>query len=643
LTWYEARLTPLPGELWTLQAKLRAPRGFANPGVYDFEAQMLRENTGATGYVREAQTNRRLATAHGYWVLRTRAKIAARLEAALPNSPMLGIVQGLTVGETSRMTGEQWRVFANTGTTHLMAISGMHIGMVALWIAWLAGRIARYFPLQRLRVSIAGVHAIVGMIAAVGYSALAGLSVPTQRTLIMLCVLFAARLLRREVAPTRGLALALIVILVVDPFAPLAAGFWLSFGAVAAIFLATSGSVVSAPTWREYGRLQIVATVGLAPLVIGTFGNLSLISPLVNLMAIPFFTLLMVPLVLVASALLFVNDWLGSFVLHLAVQVLDTSWPALKWASELTLAMWPFTQAPIWAFVLLLVGTFVILAPGVFATRLAGCMLCLPALFWQPSRPRSGEFELTLLDVGQGLAIVVTTTTHVLVYDTGPNFRGGRDTGELVVVPYLHARGVRRIDTLVASHGDADHIGGLNSVLGRIPTGRLLLGPSVEPRVTSEVCAAAQSWEWDGVRFEMVYPPVELRLTRRNDSSCVLRIAGVGGSAVLFGDIEKNSEQWLVEHQALAQTDIAVVPHHGSRTSSTAALISATAPQYALVSAGFGNQWGFPKADVLARWQAVPAEVLQTAQSGAIEVAIARNGVERPRAYREERRHYWHK
>jgi competence protein ComEC len=643
LTWYDTNSLPQPGELWRFRVRLRAPRGYANAGGYDYEAQLLRENIGATGYVRDAATNRLLAPARGYWVVRVRAAIAARIEAALPNSPMLGIVQGLTVGATTRMTVDQWRVFANTGTTHLMAISGMHIGMVALGLAWLAGALVRRLRLQPTRVSVFEIQAVVGMIAAACYSALAGFSVPTQRTFLMLSLFLCVRLVRRAMTAAHGLSLALITVLLVDPFAPLAAGFWLSFGAVAAIFLASAGGILSESRTKNYLRLQLVVTIGLTPLVIAAFGNVSLIAPLVNLLAIPFFTLLIVPLALIGSAILFVSHTAGGMILQGTVFLLERAWPLLEWASQLPLAMVSLPDPPAWAFSLLILGALALVAPGNLVTRFAGALLCLPALLWQPSRPRANEFELTVLDVGQGLAIVITTAEHVLVYDAGPSFRSGRDAGELVVVPFLRARGVRRIDTAMVSHGDDDHEGGLDSMRRSIQTDRLLLGPSVVPRASSEVCAAGQSWTWDGVKFEVLYPLATPASHRRNDSSCVLRITSSTGSAVLLGDVERAAEQWLVAHDVLQRADVVIVPHHGSSTSSSAALVGAIAPRYAVVSAGFGNQWGFPKSEVVARWRESGASVLQTAQTGAIEISITNDGVGLPNAYRAAERRYWRK
>jgi competence protein ComEC len=645
LSWYDTAVRPAPGELWQLRVRLKAPRGFANPGGSDYAAQMFRNGIGATGYVRDTQRDvgRNVRVQPAGWrflILRARATLAQKLAAAIPESSMLGVVQGLAVGDTQQITSAQWRVFANTGTTHLMAISGLHIGMVAALMAWFPGRIARRLPLQRHRVAAHDVQAIVGIFASLAYCALAGLSVPTQRTLVMLLVYFATRLLRRQISVTQGLSIALLGVLLVDPFAPLAAGFWLSFGAVSAIFLATSGRLMRAHWAGEYLHLQGIVTVGLLPFLIGAFGSVSLISPLVNLVAIPFFTFLIVPLVLVGTLLLTINEWLGGYVVRLAVQFLDWSWPLLDWASALPLATWHLPQLPLWTAALMLLGCFTIIAPGAIATRIAGTMLCLPALLWLPARPHSGEFDLAVLDVGQGLAVVVTTESHILVYDTGPSFRSGRDTGQLVVLPYLYSRGIRRIDTLMITHGDNDHVGGARSVLSGLPTQRVLVGPSVRLPSPVELCSQGQQWRWDDVMFYVLHPtPADA--AQKNNSSCVLRIEGVGGAALLLGDIEHEIEARLAASGALKSAAIVVVPHHGSNTSSTQYLTQTSTPKLAVISAGFGNRWGFPKQEVVARWQAVGARTLKTSDSGAIEIAIDADGLKPPREYRLTRGAYW--
>jgi competence protein ComEC len=656
LTWYDAPVEVRPGERWRLNTRLKPRQGFANPGGYDYEAQLFRNGIGATGYVREAESdddNRRIAAASWrYAVLQARSFVAQRIEAALPRAAMLGIVQGLAVGETQAMSSAQWRVFANTGTTHLMAISGLHIGMVAMLAAWLSGAMARRLPLQRWGMNAVAWQSVGGMLAALLYSALAGFSVPTQRTLAMLCVFFGMRLRRREALSMQSFGLALIVVLLIDPFAPMAPGFWLSFGAVAAIFLGFAGRAGKPADHRsrvaDYVHLQLVVTVGMAPLVIGAFGSVSLISPIVNLVVIPLFTLLIVPVILLGSALASLHANLGAPLLQGVAWLLDASWPMWEWAAALPLALWRLPQLP-WYWVLLLcAGCALCIAPTVWIVRVTGVVLCLPAVLWTPPRPHRGEFDLTLLDVGQGLAVVVRTANHLLLYDAGPAFRSGRDTGELVVLPYLYAQGTQRIDMLIASHGDVDHVGGMQSVLQSLPTSQVLAGSSVQSPALSQTtfnrCEVGQHWRWDGVDFAILHPDshsAETASVKDNDGSCVLTIRSSYGAATIFGDVERASEAQLLAGNRIAPTEIVVVPHHGSRTSSTPALVQTLQARYALVGAGAGNRWGFPKPDVLARWQDAGATTWVTADLGAIHVVVSERGVHAPQSYRATRRRYW--
>jgi competence protein ComEC len=655
LTWYDAPVAVQPGERWRFNTRLKPRQGFANPGGYDYEAQLFRNGIGATGYVRESESddNRRIATAGWrYAVLQARNFVAQRIQAILPRSAMLGIVQGLAVGETQAMSSAQWRVFANTGTTHLMAISGLHIGMVAMLAAWLSGAVARRLPLQHWHMNVVAWQSVGGLLAALMYSALAGFSVPTQRTLVMLCVFFGMRLRRREALSTQSFGLALLAVLLIDPFAPLSPGFWLSFGAVAAIFLGFAGRV-SRPADRrsrfvDYVQLQFVVTVGMAPLVVGAFGSLSLISPIVNLVVIPLFTLLIVPVILMGSALASLHANLGAPLLQGIAWLLDASWPLWEWAAALPLALWRLPQLPWYWSLLLCAGCALCIAPTTWMVRVTGVVLCLPAVLWTPPRPTNGGFDLTLLDVGQGLAVVVRTANHLLLYDAGPAFRSGRDTGELVVLPYLYSQGTRRIDMMIASHGDADHVGGMESVLQSLPTSHVLAGVSVKPPASSQTtfnrCELGQHWRWDGVEFAILHPDsysAEGANMKDNDGSCVLTIRSSYGAATIFGDVERASEAQLLAGNRVAPAEIVVVPHHGSRTSSTPALVNAVQARYALVGAGAGNRWGFPKPDVLTRWQDAGARTFVTAELGALHVAVNEQGVQAPQSYRTSRRRYW--
>lgn len=641
LTWFRAGAQPQPGELWQLGARLKRRNGFANPGGFDYEAHLFREGIGAVGYVRDDPDNRRLARPSArYAVLRVRAWIAGRIELAVGGDSALGFLQGLAVGDTHAVTTAQWRTLAATGTTHLMAISGLHISMVAAVIAWLGGAWIRWPGAQARGWSAMQGRVLAGGAAAIGYSLLAGLSIPTQRTLIMLGIYFAAHWRRREPSVSHAFGLALAGVLALDPFAPLAVGAWLSFGAVAIILLCVCGRLARDGMIVGFSRVQLAVTLGLMPLLLVTFGNLSLISPVANALAVPLFTLVLVPSVLIGTVAAMISVPAGSLVLALPAKVLQWCWPLFDWMAQQPLAVWHFPQPSLPVLIALVVGVLLLIAPGIWPTRLAGALLCVPVILYRPPQPAIGNFDLAVLDVGQGLATVVRTHAHVLVYDAGPAFKNGRDTGELVVLPYLHRYGVRQLDALVISHGDLDHRGGLHSILAGMPVREVIAGPSVrDGPASTRRCRRGQQWSWDGVTFEVLHPGDDATEADDNDSSCVLRIVGPGGSALLTGDIEAAAEAEVLG-QDLSEVDVVVVPHHGSRTSSTAGFVLASSPRLALISAGYRNRWGFPLTEVVSRWQGAGAAVLTTIDSGAIEISFA-GGAPQARAWRRTHARYW--
>jgi competence protein ComEC len=643
LVWYGAARAVRAGELWQLVVRLKRRNGFANPGGADREAQLFREGIGATGYVRDDGRSLLLERPSlRYAVTRARGWISERIREAVRDPHVLGVLQGLAVGDTQAMTPEQWRVFAATGTTHLMAISGLHISMVAALAAWLGGAIVRLRSAQARRWNAMHGQVIAGTTAALLYSMLAGLSVPTQRTLLMLVIYFGGRWYRRQLAVTQALGLSLIGVLLLDPFAPLAPGAWLSFGAVAVILLAVAGRVRRDGPIAAFARVQLAITIGLVPLLLTAFGSVSLISPLANVIAIPLFTLVLVPTVLLGACAASIWPPAGEWVLALPALVMQWTWPLLQWLARWPLALWHFPQPPVPAFVALVLGVLLLVAPGIWPTRLAGILLCLPVALHRVPGPAVGNFEVAMLDVGQGLAVVVRTQAHVLVYDAGPAFPAGRDAGELAVLPYLRYYGVRRVDALVVSHGDLDHRGGANSVLGGVPVARVLAGPSVGPLAQARApCRRGQRWIWDGVQFEMLHPARSARASD-NDSSCVLRIHSGAGSVLLAGDVEAVAESEIVDN-GLPRTTVVAVPHHGSRTSSTTRFVAAAHPALALVSAGYRNRWGLPRREIAERWRAAGARVLTTADSGAIEIAFTAGRPPLACEYRQTRRRYWHR
>jgi competence protein ComEC len=376
------------------------------------------------------------------------------------------------------------------------------------------------------------------------------------------------------------------------------------------------------------------------PILIVAFGSVSLISPLANAIAVPLFTLILTPLVLVGTACASISIELGRVVLNLASQVLATCWPALEWLAAQPLAMWYLPEMSAGRYALLAIGALLFVLPRALPLRIAALFLCVPALSFRPASPLIGDYELTVLDVGQGLAIVVRTHSHTLVYDAGPAFRTGRDTGELVVLPFLRHRGVKSLDRLMISHGDLDHRGGMQSVLDGMPTHSVILGPSVlAPMVRSQACIAGQIWSWDDVSFEIVHPLSGAAL-KDNDTSCVLRISGRAGSTLLTGDIETEGEHDIVARDP-RPADIVVIAHHGSRTSSTDEFVRVTQPSLGLVSAGYRNRWNFPKADVVQRWRDAGTQVISTIDSGAIDVSVSATTGISVRHYRVDHHRYW--
>ena len=643
LTWYEPQWQPRAAERLRLEVRLRRPRGFANPGGADYEARMLREGIGATGHVRSAQRLGR-----GAWdvwsapVLVARDAIAVRLRASLGERPATGIVAGLSVGLQDALSPAQWRELARSGTSHLMAISGMHIGMFALLAGWIAARVQRWRQRRGAQGAARDAAVIAGSCAALGYGALAGWSVPTQRTVVMIAIVAVALRSRRRIGAADALALGAMAVLLTEPLAPLAAGFWLSFGAVAAILLVSAGRLARAGLVRGYGEAQWAVSAGLVPVLAGSFGSLSLVSVAVNLLAIPLYTLLVVPAVLLGTALLVLDAGPGPVLLEAVAWLIEATWPLIAVPAGWSWATWGVAGPDAWSWAALATGAAATLAPLPPPGRLAGFALVLAACIWRPAPPEPGVARFTMLDVGQGLAAVIETRRHVLVYDAGPAFRSGNDAGAMAVEPYLRHRGLRRVDLLVASHDDLDHTGGAASVAALLPVARLA-GSGTALAAIGEVrrCRRGMRWAWDGVAFEWLHPGPR-SLEKDNDRSCVLRITAGPHVVLLTGDIERAAEGELVDSGEPLRADVLLVPHHGSRTSSTAAFVAAVRPRWALVPSGHRNRWGFPKPDVVARWRAAGSEVLVGSSTGAVEFELdPRQALQSPRLWRPSRPRPW--
>ena len=645
------------GDRWQLTARLKAPHGNQNPHGFDYELWLWEQGVRATGYVRTGARDappRRLA--EGGWSMeRWRQSVRDRILAGAGAHDaearrFAGIVAALVTGDQNVIERADWDVFRATGVAHLMSISGLHITMFSWLAVALVGalwrRLGRWAGAARWNPCLwlpAPTAALIGGVAlAAGYALFSGWGVPAQRTVLMLATFALLKLSGLRWPWWLTWLLACAVVLTVDPWAWLQAGFWLSFVAVAILFATDSradgarGSGAGGRFLIKLLREQWVVTLALTPLSLILFGQASVVGLLANLLAIPWVTVLVTPLAL--AGVLWAPLW----------QAAAWALAPLAWALQ-GLAAWPWASvsmaaAPLALGVAAVAGGVLLALRWPWPWRLAGVPLLLPLLLWQPARPSVGQFELLAADVGQGSAVIVRTAGHTLVYDAGPRYSLESDAGHRVLVPLLRALG-ERVDTLVLSHRDSDHIGGARAVLATQRGASLLSSIEEDHELqgtrTAMRCQAGQQWAWDGVEFTVLHPePTDYGPTARaNALSCVLRVRAGGRTALLVGDIETAQEQALIARDPELRADVLLVPHHGSRTSSSPAFIDAVQPRWALVQSGYRNRFGHPAHAVVARYQARGAEVVDSPRCGAMRWHSAQPEV--MRCHRAETRRYW--
>ena len=648
LTWYDPPAAVGPGDVLAVTARLRPPRGARNPGGFDYEQWLLVNGYGATGYVRSGAVDAEARGDLGTRWLKFRGELAERIGAASGDADGAALLTALALGERFRFSEQHWADFRRTGTSHLVAVSGMHVALlgvvvfVALRRIWL--RLPRPFASYDLEVA-----AGASLLATGYYAALTGFAVPAQRSLVMIAIALAALVSRRRVSAAQLVAATLVVVLVWDPFAPLSASFWLSFVAVAILLAlaaprsrargAPDGLRRGARLALEFVRLQWWIGLALLPVTAWYFGEVSLVGPLVNLVAIPFFNLCLVPVtVLMTLAVSFdaFGEW-AALLVHATAELAGFTVRSLHAVAELPIAAVTVPLPPWPAFLAAAVGVAFAVGgaalPGSRLAWLALLPLALPAL----RLPQHGSARVVVLDVGHGLAVLVETRSARLLFDAGPTARSGFDSGEEIVLPALAASGRRGLDRLIVSHADNDHSGGAAAVIAAFPNVDVLKGPDVAA-LPGRPCARGERWEWDGVRFAILHPD-EGFAARGNDSSCVLAVEAGSSSLLVTGDIERRGESAVVTQPIAA--DVVVVPHHGSATSSSPSFVAAVGATHAIVSAGYANRWGFPRPEVRERWQQSGAAVTVTGDSGAVSVTLAPDHIV-VTAERDRRHRYWH-
>ena len=643
------------GERWQMAVRLKAPHGARNPHGFDYELWLWEQGVQATGYVRAGQRDvppRRIEATWRHPVEQARQTVRdAIFDTLAPDITdalrvrLAGVVAALVTGDQRAIDRSDWDVFRATGVAHLMSISGLHITL----FAWLAAAVvqALWRRSQRLCLALPAPSAalIGGVLLAALYALFSGWGVPAQRTVLMLATVSLLRLGGRRWPWPQVWLLACAVVVVPDPWALQQPGFWLSFVAVAVLF-ATDTVAVGARRTSVRGRFlsllreQWVVTLALTPLGLLLFGQVSLVGLLANVLAIPWVTLVVTPLAF--AGVVWAPLWQAA-----AWGVQGLAW-VLQW-----LAAWPWAQvwvpaAPLWAGMAGVVGGVLLALRLPWQVRALGLPLLLPVLLWQDARPVPGRFELLAADVGQGNAVLVRTATHTLLYDAGPRYSRVSDAGARVLVPLLRALG-ERVDVLMLSHRDSDHTGGAFAVLAQQPqarlTGSIAGDPTLQALGPAAPCLAGQRWQWDGVDFELLHPLPDTmgkgpQGQRSNALSCVLRVVDAhGAAALLAGDIEAAQEQALVARGAALQADVLLVPHHGSKTSSSAPFLDAVQPRTALVQAAYRSRFGHPAPEVLQRLRERGIAVVESPRCGAATWASAQP--DRVGCERQDRMRYW--
>ncbi len=645
LSWYaqpgHALAAFRAGERWQLLARLRQPSGLLNPQGQDYELQLFEQGLRATGLVRP-QGLQRLAAGPDWLIDGWRQDLRDAIHARVPDASAAGVIAGLSLGDQAAIRAEDWALFRATGVIHLMSISGLHITMFAWAAAALLGGLWRRWPAACLRLPAPSVALWGGAAAALVYALFSGWGVPAQRTVWMLLAL---ALLRhsglRWPWPLTLLACACLVV-TLDPWALLQPGFWLSFAAVALLFAGDPQPRAGLPDQAlALLRHQWALGLGLAPLSLLFFQQFSAIGLLANLLAIPWVSWLLTPLALLGALLPWAWD-LAAWALQglMAVLRVFAAWPG---------GLWQLPATPLWLLPLGLLGALLAALPWPWLLRAGGLLMLLPLLWPAPARLPPGVLAVLVADVGQGGAVLLRTRHHSLLYDAGPRYTPLADAGSRVLLPLLRAQGVQRLDRLLLSHRDQDHVGGAASLLKGLPVA--VLQGSLEPGHALwapgrplQRCERGRSWVWDGVRFELLHPDAQDygSAARPNALSCVLRVEAQGRVLLLTGDIEAAQEALLLQRLSAAalRAEWLLLPHHGSQSSSSPAFLAAVQPRLALAQAGYRNRFGHPALPVRQRLQAQGIALLSSADCGAWAWRSDRaEGV----CERVQSRRYWHR
>lgn len=621
LNWYGEHTTLHVGDVWKFHVKLKPMHSLHNFNTFDTERTLVMEGIRATGYVLPGQPA--MCLNRNSWnrpIDHIRERLQLKIIDVVKNPFLSAFLIALCIGSRVDMSSSQWEIFQNTGTSHLIAVSGLHISLVSGAIYFLINLGYRQFTRASLRIPTPQVSTVGALLGAVLYSVLAGMSLPTQRALIMISAFLLGTLFHKNILPGRRWILAFSIMVFTQPYALYSASFWLSFMAVFSLCYGCLGREHFS-RWKQALYTQKMITICLLPITLFFFKKVSLITFVANLIAIPWIGFVILPCALVGSVLNLIGFAFSNTVFVITAALLSPLWLLLEHLSRLPAIL---MYQPVLSYKVLLcslAGVVILFAPPGWPLRWLGIFWILPLFFPETHKPLTGDFRMTLLDVGQGLSVVIETAKHTLVYDAGPKSAYGFDAGSQILIPYLRERGLKHIDRLIVSHGDNDHRGGSEALLRDFPVNSVLSSvPNLFSQTQAHACFYGQKWTWDGVDFA-VLSPLRISDSKGNNRSCVVKIATREHSLLLTGDIEKSQEKWLVaHHKDLLMSSVLIAPHHGSRTSSTSNFVQAVRAQAVLFSVGYYNRYGLPNKHVLERYDHSRALIMSTSINGAIRI-----------------------
>lgn len=620
IAWYSHSEQLQIGQRWKLTVKLKPPIGMHNPGGFDYVQFLQSEGITATGSVDKRGDNQLISINHHFSLMQIREKIHDDIRKAVPDPTLSAFISALCVGLRDGLTESDWQVFQKTGTNHLVAIAGLHIGFVVAMIYFLARKCWCCFPTLILKMPATPAAELISLIVALGYSALSGFAVPAQRAAIMLFCFLISNIMCRQLTLWRRWCIAFSMIMIINPYDLVDASFWLSFTSIAMLIWVMQGRLSVSKGVKSWAKMQGTILIGLLPLMFLFFQQASLIAFFTNMIAIPWVGFIMLPIVLMGCIFDLVHiTFISQQLFYLSGKLLLPLWKFLSWSAHFSFASWHHAMANLFILMLCVIGALFLLSPRKMPAKWVGCFGLLPLFFYVPPHPKQNDFWLTVIDVGQGLSVLIQTAHHVMLYDAGSHMLGGFDVGESVVAPYLRLRGITTIDRVEISHGDNDHSGGAAAIVNDFKVKSFFTSaPILISQFDGQYCDAGQDWQWDGVQFATLSPKQNIPY-EDNNSSCVIKISTANKQVLLTGDIQKETEDNLVQaYGNQLRSTILVVPHHGSRTSSSDEFLQAVMPRFAIISSGKYNRYHLPVQSVVDRYHARHIVVYNTADSGAV-------------------------